>query len=166
MKGTKMLSAGSHLCSKRKHDGHNGRTQSFGGKPGCSRSDQASARHRGRGSTADHPSDWVRGGASSFHVPRPSAGLSPTPFPIACLVGGSLACLLVAAAIYFRYYHKTIDVMYELALRSAYADLTHEDLDLPRAHWIRRRGRWLTGSVLFFAGCALYAAALFLSLFA
>lgn len=89
-----------------------------------------------------------------------------TPLAVACLVGASLACLLVAAAIYFRYYHKTIDVMYELALRSAYADPGYEDLDLPRAHWIRRRGRWWTGSVVFFVGCAIYAVALLLSLFA
>jgi len=81
------------------------------------------------------------------------------------LVGVSLGCLLLGAAIYFRYYHKAIDVMYELALRTAYSDPGYEDLDLPHKYWTRRRSRWLTGSVAFFVGCTLYAMALLISLF-
>lgn len=88
-----------------------------------------------------------------------------TPQTVFYLMGASIICLSIGAAVNFWYYHRTINLMYELARRTAYADPGQEDLDLPGRYWNQRRSRWLAGSLAFFVGCALYGVALLVRLF-
>lgn len=87
-------------------------------------------------------------------------GAAAVPATTVLLVAISFLCLLSAAAIYLRHYHKAIDVVYELSRRLAYSDLGADDLEVPNTYWMRRQTWWIVGSTLFYAGCLLYAAAL------